>query len=315
MSLTSLLSTQDQDALLGNDDSSTSSDDESSALSNDDESSVSDSESSSSGSESSSSDSEVDESSSESEYEYDENEMASDDESPTAPNEGEEGNQVTDDSFESNSSGNDGSSSGEPEPKRLRHESDGEQSSDEHDDQGQGEYAQREPVLDRIRRNREEAQRRMRPQGADTGAETRPDGRINPSATYDRIYQLATDPNQTPVIESCPTAVPDFIAQNCPYNSQIDNACNQVGLNRAFTDCLGEGRHDIVFGCFANYCPTTREQAFNERILHKVTKILDDGTEYQELRECWKFPTGILRDIMVGEYNMQEQGMCRGYLL
>ena len=103
MSLTSLLSTQDQDALLGNDDSSTS---------DDDESSISDSESSSS-------DSEADESSSESEYEYDENEMSSDDESPTAPNEGEEGNQVTDDSFESNSSGNDGSSSDEPEPKRL----------------------------------------------------------------------------------------------------------------------------------------------------------------------------------------------------
>ena len=294
-----LLSTQDQDALLDNNDSSTSDDDESSALSNDDESSISDSESSSS-------DSEADESSSESEYEYDVNEMSSDDESPTAPNEGEEGNQVTDDSFESNSSGNDGSSSDEPEPKRLRHEPDGGQSNEsdeelsEQDDQGQDEHAQREPV---------------RPQGADTGVDTRPFERNDPSATYDRIYQLATDPNQTPVIESCPTAVPDFIAQNCPYNSQIDNACNQVGLNRAFTDCLGEGRHDIVFGCFANYCPTTREQAFNERILHKVTKVSDDGTVIEELVECWKHPVGLLRDIMVGEYNMQEQGMFRGDLL
>ena len=128
-------------------------------------------------------------------------------------------------------------------------ESDGEQSSDEHDDQGQGEFAQREPVLDRIRRNREEAQRRMldeqgqdgqaqrepmRPQGVDTGAETRPDGRNDPSAAYARNYANAIDPDQTPVIESSPTTVVDMLEEMCPYLQQIDAACDRLDMARPF---------------------------------------------------------------------------------
>lgn len=81
-----------------------------------------------------------------------------------------------------------------------------------------------------------------------------------------------------------------------------------------FFDTLAERREDITIVDCANYVPTTHEQVFNDRLLHSRERVLEDGTVERELVECWNHPVRILRDICVGEYGMQAQGTCGGWL-